>query len=108
MPKAYSPVPFDHLNPKEREVVIAAGMVRTGEMTKANFQTIYRIRVEDAEDRYIRLALERRNVAYDATNPTDGENLTDAGNSRRFARQHGAKIRFSHERGQWLVWDEKR
>lgn len=35
---------------------------------------------------------------------TPGENLTDNGNSRRFARQHGEVIRYCKLREKWLVW----
>jgi transposase-like protein len=36
------------------------------------------------------------------------ENLTDVGNGRRLARQHGSDLRHVHAWRKWLVWDEKR
>src|SRR5690242_3363585 len=37
-----------------------------------------------------------------------GENLTDLGNAKRFAMQHGKILRYSHQRGAWLAWNDKR
>lgn len=34
-----------------------------------------------------------------------GPNLTDAGNAIRFARRHGANVRYCHPWEKWLVWD---
>jgi putative DNA primase/helicase len=35
-------------------------------------------------------------------------NLTDAGNAQRFARQHGADVRYCYAWSCWLVWDGRR
>ncbi|MHC4405412.1 MAG: DNA primase family protein [Planctomycetota bacterium] len=37
-----------------------------------------------------------------------GFHLSDLGNAKRFARQHGENVRFCHPWGKWLVWDGKR
>ncbi len=36
------------------------------------------------------------------------EQLTDTGNARRFARQHGHNLRYVATYGKWLVWDGQR
>ena len=40
--------------------------------------------------------------------PMRSENLTDSGMGRRFAQDHGDKVRYLHDRGGWRVWDGKR
>jgi putative DNA primase/helicase len=102
---SYSPIPLVHLNQKEVEMAMAAGAVRNGELTEGAFEIAYKMRPSEAEANLIRAAGERVEATYAASHPTDGENLTDDGNSRRFARQHGEVIHYSHERGSWLVWN---
>lgn len=36
----------------------------------------------------------------------DAFHLTDLGNAERFARDHGARVRFVHDRRRWHVWTE--
>jgi putative DNA primase/helicase len=99
-------IPLAHLDKHELEMVVAAGAVRKGEISAGAFEIAYKMRPDDAERELIRKA----NDGVDAARIriTDGENLTDSGNARRFARQHGGVCRYSHQRGQWLVWDGKR
>ena len=35
-------------------------------------------------------------------------NLTDLGNAERFVDQNGDRVRYCHERDEWLVWDGRR
>ena len=104
--KKHNPVPLAHLSPRELEIALAAGAVRKGEISEGAFELAYKIRPDDAERNLIYSANNRANAAY--IHVTDGENLTDDGNSRRFARQHGGVIRYCHERGQWFMWSGKR
>jgi putative DNA primase/helicase len=41
------------------------------------------------------------------SNP-EAEHLTDAGNARHFAREHGADVRYCYAWRAWLVWDGRR
>jgi len=41
---------------------------------------------------------------YGPAAPKDAEHLTDLGNARRFAGQHGENLRYCAPRGKWLVW----
>jgi putative DNA primase/helicase len=40
--------------------------------------------------------------------PLTAHDLTDIGNARRFAREHGADVRYCHPWQKWLIWDGKR
>ena len=40
--------------------------------------------------------------------PQGGYRLTDAGNARRFADQHAARLRYIHPWKSWLTWDGRR
>jgi putative DNA primase/helicase len=102
----YNPVPLAHLDKKQVEMIVAAGAVRKGELSKTAFELAYKIRPDDAERDLIMEANDRVDRSY--IHPTDGENLTDSGNAIRFARQHGEVVRYCHERGAWLVWSGKR
>jgi putative DNA primase/helicase len=104
--KNNNPVPLAHLNQKELEIAIAAGAVRNGEMSPTAFQIAYGVRWKDAEHDLVSKGNDRADAA--CVHPTDGENLTDDGNSLRFARQNGGVIRYCHQRGLWLVWNGKR
>ncbi|MCH7510216.1 MAG: hypothetical protein IIB68_10340 [Proteobacteria bacterium] len=45
---------------------------------------------------------------YNVTRIAPGERFTDTGNAKRYAYQHGNKVRWVHLRGEWLVWDGNR
>jgi len=47
-------------------------------------------------------------ISEDILTPSDGENLTDLGNSRRLVKQHGDRIRFCHISKCWYRFDGKR
>ena len=42
------------------------------------------------------------------TDFSEGEHLTDLGNTKRLVSQHGKNIRFCHPMGTWFVWDGRR
>jgi putative DNA primase/helicase len=104
--------PASQLRSAELLEVVATGMVNKGEMSRTEFMNRFGRKPEVAEAELSKIANERVEALF-ATEISDGENLTDNGNSRRFARQHGAIIHYCHQRGQWLVssgkhwsWDQ--
>lgn len=44
-------------------------------------------------------------LVYKGTVIPNDYNRTDAGNAEYFTSQHGAILRFDHQRGRWLEWD---
>src|SRR5262245_32772103 len=79
MARRSNPIPLAHVDKKELETVLAAGLVRNGELSETAFEVAYGLRPNDAERDLILKATERATAEY--VHITDGENLTDDGNS---------------------------
>lgn len=50
----------------------------------------------------------RRWLSADEEQLGEAFHLTDAGNAQRFARQHGADVRYCYAWSCWLIWDGRR
>ncbi len=50
----------------------------------------------------------KRSPVVVTVGPSHHDRLTEAGAAERFARLHGANVRYDHRRGRWLVWDAHR
>lgn len=70
---------------------------------KAVSQIRFETPVSDDEIRGVAESVGRYSPA-----PTRGFNRTDAGNAKRFVKQHGAYVRFCFLWGKWLIWNGKR
>ena len=116
----------NHNNPTTLELSLEAGRIKEGMRNTQLFSLACAMRARGAEEEAIQAALDTLNKSqcdpplpddevsgivessmhYKAAQPI--ENLTDAGNARRFAAQHGSHLRYCQKWKSWLVWDEIR